>query len=76
MSSDIPTVFESQCAAIFFETGEVTNTLRLVAELVRRFALPSAAGYCSLCKASHQSMMMTAVWLSVVMLADSRRTVS
>ena len=55
MSSDIPTVFESQHAAkCLLETEEVTNTLHLVAELVRRFELPSAAGCSSQCKASHR----------------------
>jgi hypothetical protein len=72
MISGIPTLFESQYAAkCFLETEEVTNTLQLVAELLHRFEPPSASGRGSLCKASHQSMMMSAVWLSVVMLADS-----
>lgn len=55
MSSEIPTVFVSQYAAkCFLDTEEVTNTLQLVAELVRRFELPSATGCSSLCKASRQ----------------------
>jgi len=77
MSSEIPTVCESQYAAkCFLDAEEVTNTLQLVAEFVRQFGLLSATGCNSLCKASHQGVMMSTVWLRAVLLADTRRTAS
>lgn len=56
-------VRESVCGEMFFLETE-PNTLQLVAELVRRLELPSDAGCSSLCNASQQNVMMSAVWLA------------